>query len=180
MSVPVRATVIAAALLAFATAPSFADDPVDCSKGDVAAGPAKGTVNGAPFVIEHVTIDPNDKRTQNGITFDEYHIYLVDKGGLEVDFTAITVTGKLPDGRTFRSGLNGDEPEAGPGSPEIQGWGINDKANNVEINFFEVQDGSLQVVFGSREGKSLPATIHFCVPSKSTELSGSFTVPLSW
>jgi len=178
MSVMLRTAALGAALLACTTLPVFADDPVDCSKGDIAAGPAKGTINGAPFSVDSVRIDPNDKRTQNGVTFDEYHIYLTDKGGAEFDFTAIVVTGKLPDGKTFRSGLNGDEPEAGPGSAEIQGWGINDKGKNLEINFFEVPDGSLQAVFGTRSGNSLPVQIHFCVPSKSSEIAGSFTVPL--
>ena len=166
-------------LLIVATPSAFADDPVDCSKGDIAAGPAKGTINGAGFAVASVKLDPNDKRTQNGITFDEYHIYLTDQGGGEVDFTAITVTGTKPDGRTFRSGLDGDSPEAGPGSPEIQGWSINDQGKNLEINFFEVPDASLQIVFGARSGNSLPAQIHFCVPSKAVEVAGSFTIPLN-
>jgi hypothetical protein len=178
MSAMLRTAALAAALLGCTALPAFADDPVDCSKGDIAAGPAKGTINGAPFTVDSVRLDPNDKRTQNGVTFDEYHIYLADKGGAEFDFTAIVVTGKLPDGKTFRSGLNGDEPEAGPGSAEIQGWGINDKGKDLEINFFEVPDGSLQAVFGTRSGDSLPVQIHFCVPSKSSEIAGSFTVPL--
>ena len=176
--IPLRAAVLALALLACAAPLSLAGDPVDCSKGDIAAGPAKGTIDGAAFSVDSVRLDPNDKRTQNGVTFDEYHIYLTDKAGAVLDLTAITPTGKLPDGRTFRSGLDGDSPEAGPGSAEIQGWDFNDETRNLEIAFYEVSDASLQIVFGNRSGDSLPAQVHFCVPSKMSEVAGSFTIPL--
>jgi hypothetical protein len=157
---------------------NYAQDAVDCSKGDIAAGPLKGTLNGEAFAINSVTLDPVEKRTQGPDTFDVYHIYLKDKGGTTLDLTAITVTGKLPDGETFRSRLNGDSPEAGPGSAEIQGWEITNKATNLEIGFFEVNDASLQLVFGQRGSDGLPAQIHFCVPSKQSEIAGSFTIPV--
>ena len=173
-----RAACSAFALLLLATSPAFADDPVDCSKGDVPAGPLKGTLNGAAFAVDSVKLDPIEQRTQGSATFDVYHIYLTDKGGAVLDLTAITVTGKLPDGKTFRSGLNGDSPEAGPGSAEIQGWAINDKSKNLEIGFYEVNDASLQLVFGERAGNALPAQIHFCVPSKMSDIGGSFTIPV--
>jgi hypothetical protein len=156
----------------------MADDTVDCSKGAIPAGPLAGTLNGAAFALDSVTLDPSNKRTQNGVTFDDYHIYLKATGGAVLDLTAITVTGKLPDGKTFRSGLNGDSPEAGPGSAEIQGWSINDTSKNLEINFFDVNDASLQLVFGQRAGNALPAQMHFCVPSKQIDLGGSFAIPV--
>jgi hypothetical protein len=177
-SILLRAAILAIALLACAAPLALAGDPVDCSKGDIAAGPAKGTIDGAAFSVDSVRLDPNDKRTQNGVAFDEYHIYLTDKAGAVLDLTAITPTGKLPDGRTFRSGLEGDSPEAGPGSAEIQGWDFNDETRNLEIAFYEVNDASLQIVFGQRSGDSLPAQIHFCVPSKMSEVAGRFTIPL--
>jgi hypothetical protein len=179
MPMHLRSASLALILLAAAAAtPALADDPVDCSKGDIAAGPAKGTINGAAFNVDSVKLDPIEKRTQGSATFDVYHIYLMDKAGAVLDLSAITLTGKQPDGKTFRSGLNGDSPEAGPGSAEIQGWEIADKSKNLDIGFYEVNDASLQIVFGTRSGNSLPATIHFCVPSKTTEITGSFTVPL--
>ena len=147
-------------------------------QGAIPGGPLKGTVNGAPFALGSVTRDPNNTRTQNDVTFDEYHIYLDGKDGTVPDLTAITVKGKLPDGRTFVSDIHGDGREAGPGSHEIQGWSINNEDKKLEINFFEVEDASLQIAFGKRAGKALPAQLHFCLPSKKTELSGSFTVPL--
>ena len=178
MPMHLRPASLALILLTSAALPAFADDPADCSKGDIAAGPAKGTVSGAPFAVDRVKLDPIEKRTQGSATFDVYHMYLMDKGGAVLDLTAITLTGKQPDGKTFRSGLNGDSPEAGPGSAEIQGWEIADKAKGLDIGFYEVNDASLQIAFGTRGGDSLPATIHFCVPSKSTEIAGSFNVPL--
>ena len=152
--------------------------PVDCSRGPIAAGPLNGTLNSAPFAADMVTLSPVEQRTQSPVTFDVYHIYLKSKAGAVFDFTAITLRGKEPDGKTFRSGLNGDSPQAGPGSAEIQGWSINDKAKNVEINFFEVSDASLQAVFGKRTGNTLQAQIHFCVPSKKGEIAGAFAIPL--
>jgi hypothetical protein len=179
MPMHLRGASLALILLTSAAMPAFADDPVDCSKGDIAAGPAKGTVNAAAFTVDSVKLDPIEKRTQGSATFDVYHMYLMDKGGAVLDVTAITLTGKQPDGKAFRSGLNGDSPEAGPGSAEIQGWEIADKSKNLDIGFYEVNDASLQIVFGTRSGSSLPVVIHFCVPSKATEITGSFTVPLS-
>src|SRR5215469_2289547 len=169
---------LALVLLAFTvTAPAFAA-PQDCSKGPIPAGPLKGTVNGAVFALAGVTRDSSTSRDQGGVSFDEYHIYLNGKDGTVLDVTAITPKGKLPDGRTFVSDIHGDGPEAGPGSHEIQGWSINNKDKNLEINFFEVNDASLQLAFGKRSGNALPAQIHFCAPSKKTELAGAFSLPL--
>jgi hypothetical protein len=164
-------------LLLLAAGPAFADDPIDCSKGDVPADALKGTLNGAAFAVDSVKLDPIEQRTQNAVTFDVYHIYLTDKSGAVLDLTAITVKGTPPEGHTFRSGLNGDSPEAGPGSAEIQGWEIVDAAKN-EIGFYEVNHASLQLVVGQRSGDSLPAQLHFCAPSKMSEVGGSFTIPL--
>jgi hypothetical protein len=171
------ATGPACALLLLAANPALAED-VDCSKGPVPSGPLKGTLNGAAFAADSVAFKGVEQRDQGGVTFDEYHFYLNDKDGTVLDLTAITPTGKLPDGKTFRYGLNGDEPEAGPGSPEIQGWSINNESKNLEIGFWEVNDASLQIVFGMRAGDKLPAQLHFCVPSKQSELGGEFTIPL--
>jgi hypothetical protein len=164
-------------LLSFSVVSALAA-PTDCSKGAVPAGPLKGSINGAPFVLGSVTRDRNTTRDQGGVTFDVYQIYLTGKDGTILDVTAITPKGKLPDGRTFVSDIHGDGPEAGPGSHEIQGWAINNKGKSVEINFFEVNDASLQIAFGKRVGNALLAQIHFCVPSKKAELSGGFTMPL--
>jgi len=53
--------------------------PVDCSKGPIPAGPAKGTLNGAAFTADLVKLDPVEQRTQGPATFDVYHVYLSDK-----------------------------------------------------------------------------------------------------
>lgn len=168
---------LALVMLSLCVMPALAA-PADCSKGAIPAGQLKGSVNGAPFVLGSVTRDSNTTRDQGSVTFDEYHIYLNGKDGTILDVTAITPKGKLPDGKTFVSDIHGDGPEAGPGSHEIQGWSINNKGKSLEINFFEVNDASLQLAFGKRSGNALPAQIHFCVPSKKTELSGAFTMPL--
>jgi hypothetical protein len=168
---------LALVLLSLSVTPALAA-PNDCSKGPIPPGPLKGTVNGAAFALAGVTRDPSTSRDQGGVNFDEYHIYLNGKDGTVLDVTAITPKGKLPDGRTFVSDIHGDGPEAGPGSHEVQGWSINNKGKNLEINFFEVNDASLQLAFGKRAGNALPAQIHFCAPSKKTELAGAFTLPL--
>ena len=36
----------------------------------------------------------------------------------------------------------------------------------------------LQIVFGKRSGDTLPAQVHFCVPSKQSEIGGGFMIPL--
>ncbi|HUO88133.1 MAG TPA: hypothetical protein VMU08_03090 [Rhizomicrobium sp.] len=172
-----RRILVALSMLSLSALPAAAA-PADCSKGAIPPGPLKGSVNGAAFVLGSVTRDPNTSRDQGGVKFDEYHIYLNGKDGTVFDVTAITPKGKLPDGKTFVSDINGNGPEAGPGSHEIQGWSINNKGRNLEINFFEVNDASLQIAFGKRAGNALPTQIHFCVPSKKTELGGSFTLPL--
>ena len=172
-----RAFCVMTVAAGFAT-PALAAGPADCSKGAMPSGPLKGTIDGAAFLLESVTLDPNNTRDQGGVKFDEYHIYLHGKGGTVFDVTAIRPAGKFPDGYTFHSDINGEGPEAGPGSHEIQGWSINNEGTKLEINFFEVNDASLQLGFGKRAGKALPAQIHFCAPSKKTEFGGSSTVPL--
>src|SRR5690242_18129099 len=109
------------AVLCLAWAPALAA-PIDCSKGPIPAGPAKGTLNGVAFTADLVKLDPVEQRTQGPATFDVYHIYLSDKAGSKFDFTVITLKGKQPDGHTFVSDVNGNGPEAGPGSHEVQGW----------------------------------------------------------
>jgi hypothetical protein len=150
--------------------------PVDCSKGAIPAGPAKGTLNGAPFTVDLIKLDPIEQRTQGPATFDVWHVYLSDKAGSKFDFTVITVKGKQPDGHTFVSDVNGNGPEAGPGSHEIQGWEMTAKGS--EVGFYEVNDASLQAAFGHRAGNTLPVSLHFCVPSRKTDVGGAFTLPL--
>lgn len=163
------------AAFSLAVVPALAA-PVDCSKGAIPAGPAKGTLNGAPFAVDLVKLDSIEQRTQGPATFDVWHIYLSDKAGSKFDFTVITVKGKQPDGHTFVSDVNGNGPEAGPGSHEIQGWEMTAKGN--EVGFYEVNDASLQVAFGHRNGNAMPVSLHFCVPSKKTDVGGAITVPL--
>ncbi|MBL6852047.1 MAG: hypothetical protein ISS15_09560 [Alphaproteobacteria bacterium] len=168
-----HSTIFAAFVLG--SAPAFAA-PVDCSKGPIPAGPAKGTLNGVPFTADLVRLDPIEQRTQGPATFDVWHIYLSDKAGSKFDFTVITVKGKQPDGHTFVSDVTGNGPEAGPGSHEVQGWEMTAKGN--EVGFYEVNDASLQAAFGHRTGNAMPVSLHFCVPSKKTDVAGAITVPL--
>jgi len=163
------------AAFCLACAPALAA-PVDCSKGPIPAGPAKGTLNGVPFKADLVKLDPVEQRTQGPATFDVYHVYLSDKAGSKFDFTVITVKGKQPDGHTFVSDVNGNGPEAGPGSHEVQGWEMTAKGN--EVGFYEVNDASFQAAFGHRKDNAVPVSLHFCVPSKKTDVGGAIMVPL--
>ena len=61
----------------------------------------------------------------------------------------------------------------------VEGGAIADKSKNLDIGFYKVNDASLQIVFGTHSGDSLPATMHFCVPSTAREINGNFTVPLN-
>jgi hypothetical protein len=168
----------ACAILLLAAGTAFAEGAVDCSKGAIPAAPVAGTLNGVAFAPDSVTLDPVEQRGQGLGTFDFYLFHLTTKAGAGLDLTVITLPDKRPDGKTFRSGLYWDSPETATGSPEIQNWTITDRSTSSSVGFYQVTDASLQIVFGNRDGKALPAQIHFCVPSRNSEVGGSFTIPL--
>jgi len=165
------------ALAAVAAAPALAA-AADCSKGAIPAGPAKGSINGAAFTPDSVTAEVSET-SMNNVTYDSYHLFFTSKAGGDFDTTAIVVKGKLPDGKTFRTIPGHDEPQAGNGASEIQGWEVSNKPANYDQTFVFDTNASRQLAFGKRNGNSLPGQIHFCTPAdKSSSLAGSFTATL--
>ncbi|MEJ0043142.1 MAG: hypothetical protein WDM81_13435 [Rhizomicrobium sp.] len=88
-------------------------------------------------------------------------------------------TGIQPDGRTFTIGLHGAGSEAGPGERSLQAWTLADKPKNFKLLYFSASDATMQVVFGKRHGGIVPTQIHFCVPSRRTEIAGNFDLNLN-
>lgn len=162
-------------LAVFVALPALAA-PADCSKGAIPPGPVKGSINGAAFAPDSVTAEIS-QTSMNNVTYDSYHVYFKSKAGGDFDTTAIVVKGKLPDGKTFRTVPGHDEPQAGTGAAEIQGWEVSNKAANYDQTFVFDTAASMQLAFGKRNGNSLPGQIHFCTPAdKGSSLAGSFTV----
>lgn len=166
-----------AALLLVAT-PAFAA-PADCANGPIPDVPVHGTVNGKPFVPQQATIG----FTKDGMVVDNVHL---DRYALAIQtdgiFNELTVDmmvpgGKKPDGRIFRVlpvDSIGAQPAAAPGTPEVQGWELEQENADVNTSFTQGV-AAIRVELGTRKGDEIPGKIHMCVPDVKAEIVGTFT-----
>ena len=60
----------------------------------------------------------------------------------------------------------------------IEYWSLEDKPRKLKVMNFAVSDATMQIVYGTRAHGAVPMQIHFCVPSKRTEIAGTFSVQL--
>ena len=154
----------------------------DCSQGPIADSPVHGTVNGQPFVPQKATIT----FTKDGMVVDDVHL---DRYALAIEtdgiFNELTVDmmvpgGKKPDGRTFRVlpvDSIGAQPAAAPGTPEVQGWEL--QQENADVNTSFTQGiASIRVELGQRKGDQMPGKIHMCVPGVKAEIVGAFSATM--
>ncbi len=165
--------VVAAAMIA--AAPASAAAVRDCSTGPIWNGAAAGFINNAPYTVDGVAHAPVSSYPQGRNRYDQYHFYLSSKAGQMFELILITMNGVKPDGTTMTMGLHGNGgSEAAPGARNVQFWSMEDKTKKLKIMNFSVSDATMQVVFGKRSGMNLPVQIHFCIPSKRTEVAGHF------
>ncbi len=168
-----------AAAVALAASPALAAGARDCSTGPIWDGPASGFIDNVPFKVDGVAHDMVRLRQQGRQKFNDYHIYLSSTAGQMFDFTVIAPDGAKPDGMQMTAGLHGAGSEAAPGAKSLQNWSLADKARNVKVLYYAVGDATLQLVFGQGHGKVYPMQIHFCAPSKRTEIAGKFVLNLN-
>ncbi|MBL6852044.1 MAG: hypothetical protein ISS15_09545 [Alphaproteobacteria bacterium] len=173
---------IVLAMVLLAARPALAGMPADCSKGPVPDGAVHGTVNGKPFVPQEATLGfTKDGMVVNDVHLDRYVLSIQTDGifnALSVDM--MVPGGKKPDGRTFRVLPVDDidkQPAAAEGTPEVQGWDLEQENAGVKTSFTE-DTASIQVVFGMRKGNVMPGKIHMCVPGVSAEIVGSFSATM--
>jgi len=169
--------IVAAAMIA--AAPAWPAAVRDCSTGAIWNGAAAGFINNAPYTVDGVAHAAPTKRLEGRKTFTDYHFYLSSKAGQMFDFTLITPEGAKLDDTTMTVGLHGNGSDAAPGARNIQNWTLEDKAKKFKLMYFSVSDATMQIVFGKRKGANLPVQIHFCIPSKRTEIAGHFTANMS-
>ncbi|MBL6852048.1 MAG: hypothetical protein ISS15_09565 [Alphaproteobacteria bacterium] len=170
--------VVTAALMT--AAPAFGAAAVrDCSTGPIWTGDASGFIDNTPYKIEGVAHAPVSSYPQGRNRYDQYHLYLSSKAGQMFEIILVTKSGERPDGTTMTMSLHGNGSEAAPGAPNVQFWSLEDKTKKLKIMNYSASDATMQVVFGKRSGVNLPVQIHFCIPSKRTEIAGHFTVNLS-
>jgi hypothetical protein len=84
--------------------------------------------------------------------------------------------GELPDGRTFRKLANVDierQPSVSEGLPEVQGWSMEDRERGFRRSHVFSEQGSVTLVFGKRQGKSLPGSIKLVVPPGKDDKPGT-------
>ena len=163
-SIPV---VLAFFLLSTASAIAM---PADCSKAPVPAGPAKGEVQGTPFVPSVAELASVGSMTQDGVSFTTFRITIKKPEGdfeaekADVDF--LVPKGKQPDGRSFHKvpGSISKQPMAADGLPEIQGWSYRDDATHLRVSSVFVDKDTLQLNFGKRAGGKIAGTIYLCAP----------------
>ena len=168
-----------AATLTFA-APAFgAAAARDCSTGAIWNGAAAGFIDNVPYTVDGVAHAAPTKRVEGRKTFTDYHFYLSSKAGQMFDFTLITPEDAKLDGMTMTLGLHGNGSDAAPGARNVQNWTLEDKNHKFKVMYFMVSDATVQIVFGTRSGVNLPVQIHFCVPSKRTEIAGHFTANMN-
>ena len=170
--------IVAAAMIA--AAPAWSAAPVkDCSTGPIWTGAAAGFIDNAPYTVDGVAHAPVTSYPQGRNRYDQYHFYLSSKAGQMFELILVTMSGAKPDGTTMTMGLHGNGSEAAPGARNVQFWSLEDKAKKLKIMNFSVSDATMQIVFGKRKGANLPVQIHFCIPSKRTEIAGHFTANMS-
>ena len=169
----------ALAAAAVTAAPAFAAGPTDCSKGAIWNGAASGFINNVPYSVDGVAHTAPAKRQEGRLMFTDYHFFLSSRQQQIVDFTLITPEGAKLDGMTMTVGLHGNGSDAAPGARNIQNWSVSDKPHNFKVMYFSVSDATMQIVFGKHSGANLPVQIHFCIPSKRTEIAGHFTANMA-
>jgi hypothetical protein len=167
------------AALLFA-APAFGAAAVrDCSTGPIWNGAASGFIDNAAYTVDGVAHAPVSSYPQGRNRYDQYHFYLSSKAGQMFELILVTVMGAKPDNTTMTMSLHGNGSDAAPGARNIQFWSLEDKAKKLKIMNYSASDATLQIVFGKRSGVNLPVQLHFCVPSKRTEIAGHFTANMS-
>ena len=171
--------IIAVSILTMVTARAA---PVDCTKAPIPDAPVRGTVNGQPFVPKEIRVDITpDGMEIDSAKFDKYMLSLIADGIFsEATLDMLVPLGKPIDGRTYRV-LPFDQisaqPAAAPGTPEVQGWGIELQSARVDTDFTQTI-ASIRVIWGKRKGDSIDGKIYFCVPSAETEIMGAFTATI--
>lgn len=159
--------------------------PADCSKGPVPAGPAKGVIDGAPFVPVSTELVTSSSVSQDGATLQDYALrFHKPEGGFDEAVAEVVVAvrgGKQVDGRTFHRVPGGThvQPMAMEGWPEVQHWEFKDDASGADVESMFLEEGSLQVTFAKRAGGKIAGTIYMCAPGdKPSWIGGSFTADI--
>jgi hypothetical protein len=159
--------------------------PDDCSKAQIPNQTAKGRIGAITFLPDHVAVATVNHPEMNGVAYDAYdlHFQMRYKQGdnLYVDITTIVPKGQPHDGRTFRMLPTKDtrqQPMAGPGAPEVQGWAVQYDPQKIPASFVSAI-GSLRVEYGTRRGDRLPGRIYFCTTAaQGSYLAGTFEVDM--
>ena len=162
--------------------PALAGMPADCSKAPIPDGAVHGTVNGKPFVPQQATIDvTKDGMVINDVHLDRYVLSIQTDGIFnELTVNMMVPGGQKPDGRTFRvlpTDDIGKQPAAAEGTPEVQGWDLEQENADVKTSFTQ-DTASIRVELGTRKGNILPGKIHMCVAGVSAEIVGSFSATM--
>jgi hypothetical protein len=168
--------------LALILAASAAPAAQDCSQGPITDSPVHGTVNGQPFLPQKATMTfTKDGMVVDGVHLDRYALAIETDGIFnELTVDMMVPGGKKPDGRTFRVlpvDSIGAQPAAAPGTPEVQGWEL--QQENADVNTSFTQGiASIRVELGQRKGDQMAGKIHMCVPDAKAEIVGSFSATL--
>jgi hypothetical protein len=170
-----------AAALFLAASPALGA-PADCSVGPIPDGAVHGTVNGQPFVPQQATIDfTRDGMVVNDVHLDRYVLSIQTDGIFnELTVDMMVPGGKKPDGRTFRVlpvDDIGKQPAAAEGTPEVQGWDLEQENADVKTSFTQ-DTASIRIELGTRRGDQMPGRIHMCVPGVKAEIVGTFSATM--
>ncbi len=166
-------------LLLVATVARAGGMPADCSTGPVPDGPATLFLDAAktPLPVSDVVEAGSISSGEGTPKWISYRLTLHDKADLfapvEIDVTVLVAEGAVLDGKTFRRPPDdaGEPPSVEPGTPEVQGWSIEDKRGSVDLSHVLV-NGSLRLEFGKRTGDTLPGKLRLCVPGAQKQRIG--------
>ncbi|HEV7730822.1 MAG TPA: hypothetical protein VGR62_01610 [Candidatus Binatia bacterium] len=181
-------------LLLVATVARAGGMPADCSTGAIPDAPATLFLDAAttPLPVTDVVEAGSISSGEGTPKWISYRLTLHDKADIfapvEIDVTVLVAEGAALDGRTFRMPPqgSGEPPSVEPGTPEVQGWSVEDKRGSIDLNHVQV-NGSLRLELGTRTGNTLPGRIRLCVPGaqkqrvgkdvvkEAVEVVGSFT-----
>lgn len=170
-------------LLLLATVARAGSMPADCSTGAIPNTPAALFLDAAktPLPVTDVVEAGSISSGEGTPKWISYRLTLHDTDDIfapvEIDVTVLVAEGATLDGKTFRMPPNGagEPPSVEPGTPEVQGWSVEDKKRSVDLNHVQV-DASLRLEFGKRTGDTLPGTLRLCVPGAQKQRVGKDVV----
>lgn len=171
-----------------AEAPRLGAMPADCSADAAPAHPLGAAIGGEPLALApHLyaagSLSDGEAPEPDFLTYRfEFDGTDASGGAVEMSVTVLVPAEASLAGRSFRKLPVDDtsaQPGPEPGTPEVQGWNVQQDARGLDASHvFEIASVRLDV--GTPRGRTLPVRVRLCAPDVGggAQLAGAFEVPL--